>query len=126
MTVFLVTTYGGEWEDFWECPVGVCPTLEVAEELKRRIESSHSKSASIPEDKWISMYDTTLKTYVKVDGDSDFVDKIHSLFPEYSREDIDQAYETYELSTDDFSGVSIQEIELFETISDVNYNGAVY
>lgn len=126
MTEFLVTTYGGEWEDFWEVPVGVCSTLEVAEELKRKIEESHTKSANIQEDKWIDMYDTTLKTYVKVDGDSDFVDKIHSLFPEYSREDIDQAYETYELSTDDFSGVSIQAIELFETISDINYNGAVY
>lgn len=126
MTQFLVTIYGGEREDFWEIPVGVCTTSELAEELKRRIKESHAKSANIPEDKWGDMYDAVLKTYTKVDGDSDFVDKLHLLFSEYSKEDIDQAYRTYELSEDAFSGVSIQKIELFETISDINYNGVIY
>lgn len=123
MIQFLVTTYGGEYEDKWESHVGVCTTRELAEELKQKIIRSHAKPTKISEDRWSEMYDAVLESDLEMDDD--FIQVMYSLFPEYSKEDIDQAYRVYE-SYDDFAGVSIKEIELFETISDINFDAIIY
>lgn len=125
MKLFLVTAYGGDWTGKWECPIAACSSLEVAKELESRVNSNHAKSANIPEDEWESIFRTVVSKYTKVDS-TDFVDKACWLFPEYSKEDIAQAYKEYEMSEDDFTGVLIEEIELIETISDIDCSGIIY
>lgn len=124
MKLYVVSSYGGEWEDSWEHLEGVCSTLEVAEKLKHKIEELHNKVAPIPEDVWDSMMD---ELYSSDFDEADLIKHLYEMLPEYSKADIEQAYKVYERTCDNFAGVNIEEIELFETISDVAYyNGTIY
>lgn len=127
MKKFVVSSYGGEWEDKWERVVGICPTLEVAKELEQKIIKIHTpKEALITREQWDEMYNDLYEKCPESNFKS-FIEDMCRLFPEYSKEDIELAQEIYDSDYDDFSGVLIEEIEFFETISDVtNYNGSIY
>lgn len=129
MTLFAVTSYGGEWEDSWEHLIGVCPTLEIAEALKAKVESQYPKTVNIPSDLWNMHFYDAWDSLGDEDGieEQKLIDYMCKALPEYSKTDVEQAYKLYESSYNDFHGVLITEINLFQTISDVtNYNGIIY
>lgn len=112
--VYVVTKYGGEYEDSWEHIVGVCSTPEVADYLKAKVEESYS--TSITESKWDEMWDAVNDTTIE---DLDSYEIMHKLFPEYSYEEILDAKNTY----DDYwgyRGVYIQEVDFYDKQSDID------
>lgn len=111
--VYYVYVFGGEYEDKWELPVGVCPTLDLAEKLKRQTEDSYTIECKIPEDEYNRMVDY-LYDYEEKNGmmGEDFCESLAKLFPKYSLKDIETAESKYN-SYNDFGGVMIEEIGFY-------------
>lgn len=111
--VYLVTEYGGEYEDKWEHTIGVCSSLDLAQELKAEVEESHRIECSIPEEKYFEMCDY-LYEYEEEHGEicEEEIEGLLKLFPEYSEEELRKADRKY-CSYDDYSGVDIQELDLY-------------
>lgn len=119
--VYVVIEFGGEWEDSWEHILGVCPTLELADALKNKIEESHFKDINISCDEWDKMYGK-LAEYEKETGKyfEDILDGLLFLFPDRKAEDIEDAMEKYFYQEDDYVGVRIEEINFFDNLSDIS------
>ena len=109
------------WEDSWERILGVCPTSELADALKNKIEESHSKNISISYDEWNEMYNK-LGEYEEDSGKyfADILDGLLFLFPDYKAKDIEDAVERYFYQYDDYVGVRIEEINFFDNLSDIS------
>lgn len=120
--VYAVIEFGGEYEDSWEHIVGVCSSPELADELKAKVIKSHMpKSPVISQERWEEMCDC-LYNYEDEHGCFDTTGEgMLYLFPEYTEDDIIEAEKTYDIY-DDYCGVRIQEVELFNDITDINGN----
>lgn len=112
--VYYVYEYGGQYEDKWECPIGVCATKELANELKKQVENTHNIKVNIPQEEFEKMMED-LDNY-EYENNVTFEDEIHilsKLFPKYDKKDIESAYNKY-YSYDDFIGVRIEEVKFYK------------
>lgn len=117
---YVVIEYGGMWEDSWERILGVCPTSELADVLKNKVEESYSKNINISYDEWNEMYEKLID--YEEDTGHDFnsvLEGILFLFPDIDEKDIKEANQRYEYQ-DDFLGVRIEEINFFDNLSDIS------
>lgn len=115
---YIVTEWGGEYEDYWQSVVGVCSTLHLAEILKEKIESQHFKTIKISQEKYDEMFEKFWEVFE--DEDIDELEGMHKLYPEYSIEEIEEAYNRY-MDYSDWGGVEIKEINFYKTENDLNY-----
>lgn len=111
--VYLVYEFGGEYEDRWEQPVGVCSTLQLAEELKAKVEAERQgPECSISEEKYNEMLDTLYEQDFDEESYETDVDGLLMLFPQYSRDELEAADKKY-FSYNDYLGVEIEEIDFY-------------
>ena len=113
---YIIKEYGGVYEDYWEIIVGVCPTLHLAERLKEKIEKQHV--TRIPPEKFKEMFDKFCEIFEHEDIDE--LEGMHKLYPEYSIEEIEEAFDRY-TDYNDWGGVIIKEINFYKTENDLNY-----
>lgn len=111
--VYIVSEFGGEYEDKWERPVGVCSSLELAEELKDKILADREIKTNISEEEYEEMLDY-LYEYEDEHGEicDEEAEGLKKLFPDRNPEDIDAIDKVY-FSYDDFGGVDIQEVDFY-------------
>lgn len=111
--VYIVSEFGGEYEDKWEHPVGVCSSLELAEELKNKILASREIKTNISEEEYEEMLDY-LYEYEDEHGAicEEEAEGVKKLFPDRNPEDIDAIDKAY-FSYNDFGGVYIKEIDFY-------------
>lgn len=111
--VYIVSEFGGEYEDKWERPVGVCSSLELAEELKDKLLADREIKTNISEEEYEEMLDY-LYEYEDEHGEicDEEAEGIKKLFPDRNPEDIDAIDKVY-FSHDDFGGVDIQEVDFY-------------
>lgn len=111
--VYIVSEFGGEYEDKWERPVGVCSSLELAEELKDKILDSKDIKTNISIEEYKEMLDYL---YRYKDEHEEICEEeaegIKKLFPNHNPEDIDEIDKVY-FSHINFGGVHIQEINFY-------------
>lgn len=114
--VYVVSEFGGEWEDRWENVIAVCNTKEKAEMFQKEIEDEHNEHGVISSE----LYDKLLGKlwdYEEEHGiEEDYgneVENLHKLFPKYSIEDLQKAYNRYN-DWRDWHGVNIEEIDFYE------------
>lgn len=114
--VYVVVEYGGQYEDRWEHIVGVCSTPEVADSLKASIEYIYDPSNyTINQDTWYNMMDRLCEAEEDGFQYESEIEALHTLFPEYSKEDIEKAKTLYDYSND-YGGVSIVETDFYVEI----------
>lgn len=117
---YIVTEYGGQYEDAWHHVIGVCSTLELAEQIRAQIKEPHDPSnCAISRDDWESM---TVRLWDAEDEGYEYDDDISAikeLFPQYSIEDIKKAQQLYD-DDSDWCGVMIQEVNFYNSLSDFN------
>lgn len=111
--VYLVSEFGGEYEDKWDQPIGVCSSLELAEKLKSEILANREIKTNISLEKYEEMLDY-LYEYEDKHGAicKEESEGIKKLFPDYNPEDIDAVDKVY-FSYNDFGGVDITEINFY-------------
>lgn len=111
--VYYVYEFGGEYEDKWEHAIGVCSSLELAQELKAQTEASREIECSIPEEEYCDMLDA-LYEYEEENGEicEEEIEGLLKLFPKYTREELEAAERKYN-SYDDYIGVNIEEIDFY-------------
>lgn len=112
---YVVLERSGEYEDYYEHIVGVCPTLSLAKSLKNKIEDLLFYKGNIPDIS--NLVDEFWKVYYFEDIDE--AEGIHKLHPEYSLEDIELALEYYH-SIDNEKEIIIREINFYENENDLN------
>ena len=115
---YVVIEWGGEYEDYWQSVVGVCSTLHLAETLKEKIENQHFKTIKISQEKFDEMFKKFWEVFE--DEDIDELEGMHKLYPEYSIEEIEEAFDRY-MDYNDWGGVEINEINFYKTENDLNY-----
>lgn len=115
---YVVTEWSGEYEDYWQSVVGVCSTLRLAETLKEKIESQHFKTIKISQEKYDEMFEKFWEVFE--DEDIDELEGMHKLYPEYSIEEIEEAFDRY-MDCSNWGGVEIKEINFYKTENDLNY-----
>lgn len=111
--VYIVSEYGGEYEDKWEHAIGVCSSLELAEQLKAETLAAREIKCNISEEEFNKMLDY-LYDYEEEHGsicDSE-EEGLQKLFPDKDPKDIEIACERC-FSYDDFTGVDIQEVDFY-------------
>lgn len=112
--VYIVSEYGGEYEDKWEHTIGVCSSLELAKQLKAEtLAAREINKCSISEEEFRNMLDY-LYDYEEEHGsigDSE-EEGLQKLFPDKNPKDIEIACRWY-FSYDDFVGVSIEEANFY-------------
>ena len=118
---YVVLECGGEYEDYYEKIIGVCPTLSLAESLKNKVEDSLSYKGNLPIDKMeelIHKLEELIHEFWNSDLDvnEDDADGIHKLHPEYSLEDIEFALKYYYNNNDE--EIVIREINFYENEND--------
>lgn len=95
--VYYVYIIGGEYEDRYEQGVGVCATIELAEQLKEQIESEINKEPSISYEVYSeminSLYDYEEEHDITFDDD---IEGLLMIFPEYTREELEIAERKYD------------------------------
>lgn len=111
--VFVVTAYGGEWEDKWERCVGVCNSIELAKELKHQTFEEYVHHTPIPIPEFEKMLLAVDEYEEEHEDFNDDVKGIKTLFPQYAVKDIERTYEEY-YAYNDFVGVHIEEINYYE------------
>lgn len=111
--VYIVSEFGGEYGDKWEHPVGVCSSLELAEELKAKTLADREIKCNISEEEYEKMLNY-LYDYEEKHGPicDDETEGIIKLFPDKNPEDIEIADKQY-FSCDDFGGVYIEEMDFY-------------
>lgn len=111
--VYVVTEFGGEYEDSWERIIGVCKSIEKAESLKAEIEKEHNKEIAISEEEWNEMWNKVNDYEDEYDVFFDSTEEgMKTLFPKISEKDIEDAIAKYD-SYDDWSGVQIKEVNYY-------------
>lgn len=106
---YAVIEGGGYSENSWENIIGVCSTLELADELKSKVQNKlNTSECSISEEEWNNMWESLCEEEVY---DIAFSMKEH--FPQYSEEDLDRATRLY----DDYY-IRIEEIDFYASLSD--------
>lgn len=111
--IYIVSEYGGEYEDKWEHAIGVCSSLELAEQLKAEALAAREIKCNISEEEFNEMLDY-LYNYEEEHGsicDSE-EEGLQKLFPDKDPEDIEIACDRY-FSCDDFSGIYIDEVNFY-------------
>lgn len=111
--VYVVSEYGGEYEDKWEHTIGVCSSLELAEKIKAEALARREIKCSVSDEELEEMLDY-LYEYEEEHGpicDSE-EEGLQKLFPDKNPKDIEIACDKY-FSYDDFTGVNIEEIDFY-------------
>lgn len=111
--VYIVSEYGGEYEDKWEHAIGVCSSLELAEQLKAETLAARETKCAISEEELQEMLNY-LDDYEEEHGlicDSE-EEGLKKLFPDKDPNDIEIACSKY-FSYDDFAGIDIQEVGFY-------------
>lgn len=117
--VYVVSEYGGEYEDRWERIVGVCSSSELADRLKHKIEERfNSDNCILSEEDYESMMDRFLFESNGGYNCDSILDGLSKMFPECPREEIEKAMMLYDWE-EDFCGVTIREVDLFNNPSDI-------
>ena len=111
--VYIISEYGGDYEDRCEQIIGVCFSPKLAEELKTEFLASKEVKTNISIEEYEKMLDYLLE-YEDKNGsicDSE-AEGIKKLFPDYDPKDIDAIDKKY-FSYDDFGGVDIKEANFY-------------
>ncbi len=111
--VYIVSEYGGEYEDKWEHAIGVCPSLELAEQLKTETLAAREIKCNISEEELGEMLDRLYEYEDKHEplGESE-EEGLQKLFPDKDPKDIEIACKKF-FSYDDFGGVDIREVNFY-------------
>ncbi len=111
--VYIVSEYGGEYEDKWEKPIGVCSSLKLAEELRDKALAERIIKTNISEEEYKQMLDY-LYDYEDEHGSicEDECEGIKKLFPDKDPKDIDAINVKY-FNYNDFGGIDITEVNLY-------------
>lgn len=111
--VYIVSEFGGEYEDKWERPLGVCSSLEIAEKLKTKRLAEREAKTNISIEEYEEMLDY-LYEYEDKHGTicEDYAEGVKKLFPDRNPKDIDAIDKVY-FSYDDFVGIDIQETNFY-------------
>lgn len=91
--VYYVYIVIGEYEDRYEEGVGVCATLELAEQLKKQTEKEPNISYETYSEMINALYDYEEEHEVTFDDD---IDGLLEMFPEYTREELEMAERKYD------------------------------
>ena len=112
--VYIVSEYGGEYEDKWEHIIGVCSSISLAEELEAKaLAAREGVKSNISEDELNKML-SYLYQYEEEHGeicDSE-EEGLQKLFPDKDPKDIENACKQY-FSYDDSTGVYIEEVDFY-------------
>lgn len=119
--LYVVIEHRGEYEDAIENIIGVCSSLELADELKSKVEDKYnSNKCSISAERWDKMW----SIWLSEDFDyEDTVEGMKRLFPEESEEELERAVRLY----DDYysqSWVDIEEVNYYTSSSEIK-NGNI-
>lgn len=116
---YIVTEYGGEWEDKWESILGVYMSKESAEKAKLENEKSHSYTSPYSNE----YFDTLMEEVDNYEFEHDFNfdsyrDGVLQIHPELARqpgflENLDVWEHNY-YEFHDYFGTSISEHDLYE------------
>ncbi len=119
--LYVVIEHRGEYEDTIENIIGVCSSLELADELKSKVEDKYnSNKCSISAERWDEMWTILLSEDFDYE---DTVEGMKRLFPEESEEELERAVRLY----DDYysqSWVDIEEINYYTSSSEIK-NGNI-
>lgn len=110
--VYYVYEYGGEYEDRWEHSIGVCSSLELAQELKALNESSRMTENSIYDEYESMLHDLWEYKLEKEEVCENEIEDLLKLFPNYTREELEKAEEIY-WNYSDYIGTMIREINFY-------------
>lgn len=108
MNCYAVIAYGNTWNKI----IGICATKREASRLRDEALIKYEQTdCKIGLSKWIQM----CEHYENVgDDENTFIEEMVKLFPEYSKEDIEEAENCYD-SADDFINVKIEEVKYYGT-----------
>lgn len=116
---YIVTEYGGEWEDKWESILGVYMSKESAEKAKLENEKSHSYTSPYSDE----YFDTLMEEVDNYEFEHDFNfdsyrDGVLQIHPELAEqpgflENLDVWEHNY-CGFPDYFGTSISEHDLYE------------
>jgi len=112
--VYVVSEYGGEYEDKWQHIIGVCSSRNRAEKLKDEILDKREPKTNISIDEYQEML-SYLYDYADKHDEFEYdteVDGLLQLFPDKDVKDIEEIDRIY-FSYDDFTGVDIEEIDFY-------------
>ena len=117
--VYVVSEYGGEYEDSWEQVLCVCSSKAKAEEIKRVVEDKHNVHGVISKKLYNKLLYDMWAYYEKegIDYGIDRRDEIKELYTftkgQYSIEELEKGNEAY-YDWEDWLGVRIQEVSYYE------------
>ena len=113
---YVVVECSGDYEDYRELVIGICPTISLAKSLKKKVKDLLSYKGKIP----MSKLDELRDEYWSADNnDDDEAYVIHKLHPEYTLEEIEDALEYY-YSAENDKEIIIREINFYENENDLN------
>lgn len=116
---YVVVECSGEYEDYCENIIGICPTISLAKFLKKKTEDSLSYHGNIPMDKFEEIIRKYYYSNYMLDDDIDEAEGIHMLFPEYSIDDIEDMLD-YHYGSNRDKEIVIREINFYENENDLN------
>jgi hypothetical protein len=116
--VYIVSEFGGEYENRWEHAIVVCNTKEKAKELQKEIEDEYNEHGVISNDLYDKLLDKLWDYNEKRgvnpdDAEETEVEDLYKLFPEYSIKDLQKANRRY-YDWRDWHGVDIEEVDFYE------------
>lgn len=114
--VYVVSEFGGEYEDKWEHPIGVCSTLELAREMQEISRKEHTPNPPIPFDVYDELLDK-LSIYEMENNlvlGEDYIEELAKMFPEYSKEDLEITDKLWYAYCEDYIDTRITEIDYYD------------
>lgn len=113
--VYVVSEFGGEYEDRWEHAIGACSTLELARELQETSRKKHALNPPIPFDVYDELLDKLAIHEMEnsLDFGEDYIEELSKMFPKYSKEDLELTDKLW-LSIDDYIDTRITEIDYYD------------
>lgn len=111
--VYIVTEYGGEYEDKWEFIYAVCTTKELAEQKKAELEYKYSLKDLPTEDEWDNI-SSNVYDYIEEHEDSEmsFNEICLMLYPDLTDETVNRCIDVYENL--DYRFCDIKEYDLID------------
>lgn len=112
--VYIVTEYGGSYEDKWESIYAVCTTRELAEQKKAELEYRYSSKDLPLEEEWDNI-SADAYNYAEEHEDTEmsFIEICLMLYPDLTYETIDRCLDVYD-NYIDYSFCSIKEYDLID------------
>lgn len=112
---YIVTEYGGYYDDSWTNTIAVCLNKETAKKIVKENEDRHNRSTIITENEWIDMCDKVFD--YEQENNMTFCSTIEGLIKlfgtdKYSEEEYRIAEYKYD-KCDDYCYTDIQEVAFY-------------